>query len=113
MHEYSIVQALVTQVEQQARKHKASAVHSLELRIGELSGVEVGLLKTAYDLFRAKTVCENAELRVVSVKACWACRACGAEIATGGPLRCPACGEAARLVSGDEILLERLELEVA
>lgn len=113
MHEYSIVQALVTQVEEQARKHKASAVHSLELRIGELSGVEVGLLKTAYDLFRAKTVCENAELRVVSVKACWACRACGTEIATGGPLRCPVCGESARLVSGDEILLERLELEVA
>mgnify|MGYP007027456606 CR=1 FL=1 len=28
-------------------------------------------------------------------------------------LRCPACGAAARLASGDEIVLESLELEVA
>jgi Zn finger protein HypA/HybF involved in hydrogenase expression len=33
-------------------------------------------------------------------------------VPAGGPLRCPACGAPARLVSGDDILLERLDLEV-
>jgi len=113
VHEYSIVQALVDRVEQEARARNATAVHRLQVRIGELSGVEAGLLATAYELFRAKTICEGAELVIEAVPARWACRDCGAGIATGAPLRCAGCGGFARLTSGDEILLERIEMEVA
>ena len=48
MHEYSIVQALVSKVEAECLARGALAVHKLNVRIGELSGVETDLLTTAW-----------------------------------------------------------------
>ena len=50
MHEYSIVQALMAQVDEQARAHGAAAVHRVSLRIGELSGIEPDLLRSAFEM---------------------------------------------------------------
>jgi hydrogenase nickel insertion protein HypA len=113
MHEYSIVQALIERVAAEARAHRASAVHRLHVQIGEMSGVEATLLKTAFDVFRERTICEAAELRIERVPVRWECRSCGAPVAIGGPLRCASCGGEARLAGGDEILLQRIEMEVA
>jgi len=113
MHEYSIVQALVDRVEAEMREHGASAVHQIRVRIGRQAGVEIELLEAAYDLFRAGTVCENAGMEVVPVEIQWSCPDCDQDIGTDGPLRCSACGVAAKLAAGDEIVLDRLELEVA
>jgi hydrogenase nickel incorporation protein HypA/HybF len=112
MHEYSIVQALMGQVERQAARHGATAVRRLEVRIGELSGVEVELLKTAYEMVRERTICDGASLEITSVPARWECRSCGRAIAPGAALRCQDCGSVARLAAGDEIMLDRIELEV-
>jgi hydrogenase nickel incorporation protein HypA/HybF len=113
MHEYSIVQALVERVDAEARKHAASRVHAVRVRIGELAGVEIELLKTAYETVRHRTVCHDAPLEVVAVAARWACPQCGTTIAVGAPLSCATCGVAARLLSGDEIVLDRIEMEAA
>jgi hydrogenase nickel incorporation protein HypA/HybF len=112
MHEYSIVQALVERVEAEARTRGATAVHRLSVRIGELSGVDVELFTTAYDTFRDRTICQAAAIDVHVVPSQWACEACGGAIVKGGPLRCSSCGGAARLAAGDEIVLDRIELEV-
>jgi hydrogenase nickel incorporation protein HypA/HybF len=112
MHEYSIVQELVARVEDLSRLHRAQSVRRLVLRIGELSGVEAGLLSTAYDTFRERTCCENADLAIEPVAARWACPACGAAIPRGSALRCGSCGRSARLLEGDEIILARVEMEV-
>jgi hydrogenase nickel incorporation protein HypA/HybF len=113
MHEYSIVQALVDRVEREARARKATAVHRLSVRIGELAGVEAELLASAYDICRAGSLCAGAELAIESVPARWACPGCGREVPAGEVLRCPVCRSPARLVSGDEIILDRIEMEVA
>ena len=112
MHEYSIVSALIGQVEGQVAARRATAVRRVEVAIGELAGVEVELLKTAYTTFRERTVCERAEMSVRTVEARWECPRCGRAFAKGERLRCDACGRPARLAAGDEIVLERLELEV-
>ena len=112
MHEYSIVQALYDSVIAQAAARGAVAVHSLQIRLGELSGVDAGLLDTAWRTFRVHTICEDAAMDVEVVAACWACPACGAGVPRGGRLRCPACGAAARLTQGDEIVLNRIVMEV-
>ena len=113
MHEYSIVSALLDRVDQEARRHGAVAVAIVRVAVGRLSGVEAELLGPAFELARTGTLCEGARLELRAIDPAWACRACGEPVAGGGPLRCAGCGAPARLVTGDEILLERLELEVA
>jgi hydrogenase nickel incorporation protein HypA/HybF len=112
VHEYSIIQSLVGRVEAEARKRKATAIHRLKVRIGELAGVDPELLATAYDTFRAGTVCAAASLEIVRVPARWTCRTCGVAIPVGAVLRCAACDEPATLVEGDDIILDQIELEV-
>ena len=112
MHEYSIVQALMARIEEQAGAHGALAVRRVAVRIGELSGVEPDLLASAFELVRECTICGTATLDIRRVAAKWVCRRCGAEIPAGGRLQCAACGGAAKLAQGDEIVLDQLELEV-
>ena len=113
MHEYSIVQALLERVEQEARTRGASRVHRVRVSIGELAGVEIGLLRTAYETIRHRTLCEGADLEVRHVDARWECGGCGTAIVRGAPLRCARCGRPARLTSGDEIMLDQIEMEGA
>ncbi len=113
MHEYSIIQSLVDSVEKTARQRPGATVHSIEVRIGELSGVDSELLATAYDVFRAGTVCEHATMSIERVPARWSCPKCRHDLARGAVLRCPLCHGPAELASGDEIILQRIELEVA
>jgi hydrogenase nickel incorporation protein HypA/HybF len=113
MHEYSIVQALLERVEEEARARGASSVKRVEVRIGELSGVEPDLLRSAYQFFTERSVCAGSELAIRPVEARWVCPRCQRPIARGEMLRCSDCAVPARLAEGDEILLERIEMEVA
>jgi hydrogenase nickel incorporation protein HypA/HybF len=111
MHEYSIVASLIDRVQQEAAAHGGTRVHRLHVKIGELAGVELDLLKTAFDTFRERTICDGAELAIEPVAATWGCTTCNRNVAKGAILRCDACGRPARLIQGDEIVLERIEME--
>ena len=111
MHEYSVVSALVRRVEQEAQAHRATAVTRLHVRVGALAGVEPELLASAFTLCR-EGLLADASLEIETAAAAWACPRCGAAFAPGAVLRCPTCAVPARLVSGDELLLERIEMEV-
>lgn len=112
MHEYSIASSLLRMAEEHAAKRGADRVVAACVRVGELSGVEVELLETAWSLVRERSVCEGACLTIETVAARWVCRTCNRPIARGGLLACPACGGPARLEAGDELVLDRLEMEV-
>ena len=113
MHEYSIVSALLERVTSEAKANRASRVHRVNVRIGELAGVDVELLETAYAVFREKTICDGAELVIQRVAADWRCPRCDVCIVRGQPLRCSSCDMPARLVAGDEIFLDRIEMETS
>ncbi|MFO0600297.1 MAG: hydrogenase maturation nickel metallochaperone HypA [Myxococcaceae bacterium] len=113
MHEYSIVQSLLDKVEATATANGAINVHALTVRIGESSGVDAVLLKTAWDTFREKTLCAKAELTIERVQVSWECPRCGSPPKPDGPLVCPKCGSPLKLSAGDEIILSHVELEVA
>ncbi len=112
MHELSLCQALLDQVEQIAREHGASQVERIVLRIGPLSGVEALLLRQAYPLVAIGTLAEHAELVIEPLPIRVQCRRCGAETeATANRLVCGSCGSGeTRLISGNELLLAHLEL---
>ena len=112
MHEYSIVQALFDQIRDAARARGAVAVRRVTVQIGEIAGVEVALLRTAYELFRERTICEHAPLDVETVAARWTCPDGHGDVERGRALVCPSCARPARLAAGDEIVLRQIELEV-
>lgn len=112
MHEYSLVRSLLDRVDASAREHRATSVAALRVRIGEVAGVERELFASAFELARAGTCCAAAELEIVAGAARWECTSCRVEAPRGGVLRCPACGAPVRLAEGDEIVLERIEMEV-
>jgi len=112
MHEYSIVQSLVDSVGQAMKPEPDAVIIRVRIEIGDLSGVDVGLLTTAFETFREGTCCEQAELLIDRVSTQWVCSACDEPIATGAVLQCPRCHEPARLAAGDEIVLRQIEMEV-
>ncbi len=112
MHEYSIVAALLERVEAEAASRRATAVHHVRVRIGELAGIEPDLFVAAFEMCREHGVCAGADLEIVPAETHWKCPGCGAGIAAGAILQCPECALPARLEGGHEILLERIEMEV-
>jgi hydrogenase nickel incorporation protein HypA/HybF len=112
MHEYSLMLALMERVEQEAASRRAVAVRRVRIRIGELSGVEPELLESAFSIVRVGTICENAAVEITRVPAQWECARCQTPLKAGDLLQCAACGAPARLASGDEMLLEQIEMEV-
>ncbi len=112
MHELSICQALIDQVESVARDHGATGVERILLQVGPLAGVEPALLQHAFPLAAAGTLAEHAELAIEPAKVRVRCNDCGTESdATPNRLLCAACGSyRTRLISGDELLLASLEL---
>jgi len=112
VHEYSIVQALLAQVIAEARTRGATTVRRIEVSIGELAGIEIDLLKTAFEHFRERTVCEKSELVLTRIAAAWACRGCGRKREREQYLRCENCERPFDLVKGDEIMLDKIDMEV-
>jgi hydrogenase nickel incorporation protein HypA/HybF len=102
---------MADQVEHHARARNALAIRRIAVRIGALSGVEPELFATAFTLCRAG-ILEEAVLEIRRSEAVWECPKCSATIPAGTALRCAACAAPARLLTGDEIVLEQIEMEV-
>jgi len=113
VHEYSLVQALLQRVEEEARRRNATAVRAVKVSIGEMSGVEARFFESAYEMSRPGTLCEAAPLEVVRYRARWACPGCDREFALGDHLRCEACDRPAMLDEKSQSMhLESIEMEV-
>lgn len=114
MHELSICQALLEQVNQQAKHHNATRVTRIVLRVGPLSGVDPGLLADAFSVIRHGTVASDAllvtELQSVRIR----CNTCFHEAETSAQwLACPQCqSNQTTLIGGDELLLATMDLEI-
>lgn len=113
MHEYGLAASLLRMVLTRARAGGAARVLRVEVRVGAAAGVEVDLLETAWRNVRKGTPCEGATLHVHAVPARWSCALCRIPVAEDSALRCPECGFPAVMEGGDELLLERFEIERA
>jgi hydrogenase nickel incorporation protein HypA/HybF len=113
VHELSVAQALVEQVEAVINQHQAMGVTRIRVRIGPLAGVVPELLASAFSLAAAGSRMEHAELDLADAPIRVRCQTCGAESeAAMNRLTCAACGDwHTRVISGDELLLESVELE--
>lgn len=115
MHELSVCQSLMTEVERLAAAHGARQVHRIVLAIGPLSGIEIPQLEAAFTIARAGTCAQAAELEIERTVLRVRCNECGAQTQAGMQrLLCGECGGwRTALLSGDEILLKSVELQKA
>jgi len=110
---------MLAQVDAIALQHQASRVTSITLQIGPLSGIDLSgiepvLLQQAFTLARAGGVADQATLVIESLPIRVKCQRCDQESdAVPNRLLCGHCGDYhTRLISGDEMLLASVELDV-
>ena len=115
MHELSVCQALVQQLEDVSAANGRGRVELVRLRIGPLSGVEAQLLRHAFPIASAGTIADRAELAIETAPIIVECKDCGARSAAApNRMLCGPCHSfRVRMISGDEMLLESVELAAA
>ena len=113
MHEYSIIQSLLDQCEENARANNATKVIKVVVKIGVMSGVEPDLLKTAFDTFKEDTMCENCEYIQNIQPVVINCSKCNKEsILKDNEYCCPYCQSTElKVIDGEDLMLMQLELE--
>ena len=105
VHELSLLRGVVAAVEETAAARGAAGVEAVGLRVGTLSGAEIGALRGAWPIATAGTIMQGAELVIEPVQAAVWCPACEAAqpIDEFFALKCPVCGTpTANLVAGRE-----------
>ena len=114
MHELSVCLALTRTVARIAGEHGAERVERIRLRVGPLSGIETPLLEHAFPLAAAGTPAEGARLEIRAAPVVVACTVCGKETECApNRLLCGSCGDfRTRVVSGEEMLLESVDLDL-
>jgi len=111
VHELSISTAVVNTA---VRHAGGRGVVVVNLRVGHLRQVVPDSLKFYWGLVTRETVCEGARLEVEVVAARLRCEDCATEwTAEEAAFRCPGCsGAAVSVLSGEELEVESIELEV-
>ncbi len=114
MHELSIVEAILAQVQEEVRQAGATGrVTRLDLIIGRLSGVNPDSIRFDFELLGPGTLMEGAEICIREPAAVCACRGCGARseidelVAT-----CPRCASHdVAIEGGQELILQSIEVD--
>lgn len=110
MHEYSIVQGLISQVRELQHQNQADRIVSVRLIVGEFSGVEPELLKLAFDILTKGTLMEGASLEIRGTELSARCLDCQRTfVVERFRFVCPACASTSISVEqGEELILESL-----
>jgi hydrogenase nickel incorporation protein HypA/HybF len=103
---FSIIQEYIS-------NYNLERVTKVVLKVGEMTCVEVSALNFAFKSFAKGTKVEQAELIIERAEAISECRFCGVKYKVDFTNKlCPNCKEFNyNLISGDELVLERLEGE--
>lgn len=113
MHEYSVVQALLEQVEELAKENQASKVTKIVTKIGVMSGIEVHLFAVAFNSFKEKTICEEAELLIQIQPIVIKCSSCSEENSLEtNHYCCPKCKSTdVEVIDGEDMFLMSLTMQ--
>ena len=114
MREQSAVQSLLTRALQQAGEASASQIKSIQIAIGEVFELDQPAVRQLWEQLSRGTPGERAQLHFRSVHAEVQCMACFEKYQpVNKKIHCPYCGSyGAKILTGEELYLESIELEV-
>jgi hydrogenase nickel incorporation protein HypA/HybF len=112
MHEPSIVEALIDEIQRQLRAHPGARLRKVHVRVGQLRHVVPEIMSTCFDVMTKDTPLAGAELRLEHVPATALCAQCARTFPVEDNFfACPSCQATdATLQSGNELELTSLEL---
>ena len=111
MHELSLSSAIVNTVVKHAAGRRVTVV---AMRIGALRQVVPDTLDFYFEFVARDTVCEGARLEQELIPARVRCDPCGREWELDMPIfRCPGCSGSAKVMSGNEFLVDSIDVEEA
>lgn len=107
MHEFSIVEALLEQIDAIAYEHQFVKVASVHIEVGELKLVIPEMMQTAFAAASQGTLSEGAQLQLTEKKLRVQCRSCQKDFFPQiHDFRCPLCRNThVTILEGDDILL--------
>jgi hydrogenase nickel incorporation protein HypA/HybF len=114
MHELSIVDALIEQVQVELDDAgQKGRVLRLELSIGRLSGVHGDSIRFAFELLSPGTRVENAEIVICEPRAVCNCRNCNSRVEIDEiVIQCPKCAsDDITIEGGQELVLNSIDVE--
>ena len=113
MHEVSLVNALLRQVEDLMREHSAAAAKRVNVIVGEFSGVEPDLLQLAFDRQVPHTLAAGARLCITRAQLEGVCGQCSCEFPIKQfQFQCPHCNSThTDILGGEELTLESVTME--
>jgi hydrogenase nickel incorporation protein HypA/HybF len=122
MHELSVTSAIVDALLDLVKKHGASQVEEVHLKIGTLRALSVEQVKFCYEILCKGTPLEGSKLIVEEVAGeleCSNCNYSGQFNAQDDayhfgipPLVCPTCGSSLLVKGGDECVIGRVRMQV-
>jgi len=113
MHEFSLAEALINVVLEEATKYKACRILKVKVRAGKLMGIVPELFDFAFRSLAEGGIAEGAKLELEEVPFKGKCRSCGYSFDTDEFFGvCPRCGsDEIELQGGKEFELIGLEIE--
>ncbi len=113
MHEQSIVESLMTLALKNAEKAKARKILSIDLVVGDYTGVVDDAVSFYFGFLSKDTIAAGAKINYTHVPGQLRCRDCDLLFPMQKrDYRCPKCeGKRVEIVGGRELYIENMEVE--
>ena len=121
MHEFSMATQIVDSVLEEAKKHDAKKVAEVHLVIGKMTFLGIDQVRFSYEILVKDTIMNESKLIIEEQEGIIECPSCGFKGAIPveddpayhvpiPTLKCPKCGEAAKIVEGKECKIESIRI---
>lgn len=113
MHEVSIANSIIQIIQDVLPADKNGYVSGVNVKVGQLSAIEVDALLFAFDIVKAKTILNNATLNIEMIEGKGQCSDCGEIFSMEGyATPCPKCSSyLVKILQGKEMKVVSYDLE--
>ncbi|MEY4615515.1 MAG: hydrogenase accessory protein HypA [Pseudomonadota bacterium] len=113
MHELSLLENMLDQLSDMKQKYNLSSITDVYVSVGEMAGVDISFLESAYNLFIPSSDWAHLKMHITSVPWRIRCMACGLEQKVDDwHIQCRSCGSNdTETIDGTDFLIQKIEGE--